>query len=171
MSCGWIELRTTTQGRWAVALPETYPVGSRSQRRTRPSARTQQYVLRRTFFTTAEGNFYRALVRAVGDKCLVFAKVRLLDICNAFPADERWPKYRIQAKHVDFLLCHPASLRPVLAIEVDDRSHELPDRAARDRFVNALFEEIGLPLLRIPSARWFDPADVLRRVENAIVSS
>ena len=136
-----------------------------------PDERAQKYVLRRKFFTAAEGKFYRALVRAVGDTCFVFAKVRLLDICNALPADDRWSKYRIQAKHVDFLLCHPASLRPVLAIEVDDPSHERPERVARDRFVNALFDEIGLPLLRIPSARWFDPTDVLRRIKNATASN
>lgn len=151
-------------------LPHTSAAQVRVQRRANVGRGTRVYALRRKFFTQAEGNFYRALLRAIGDKCFVFAKVRLLDIAD-LQKDDRWSKYRIQAKHVDFLLCHPASLRPILAIEVDDRSHERADRADRDRFVNALFEEIGLPLLRVPAATWFDPPEVLRRIENALASN
>ena len=38
---------------------------------------------------------------------------------------------------------------PMLAIELDDASHELKARKERDMFVNALFASTGIPLLRI----------------------
>jgi hypothetical protein len=38
-------------------------------------------------------------------------------------------------KHIDFLLCDPATLRVVLALEVDDRSHARPKRQLRDLIV------------------------------------
>jgi hypothetical protein len=43
---------------------------------------------------------------------------------------------RIARKHVDYLLCDPGSMRPVLGIELDDASHERAAREARDQFVD-----------------------------------
>jgi hypothetical protein len=56
---------------------------------------------------------------------------------------------QILGKHVDFLLCNSDSLSPILCIELDDKSHELPDHQESDNFKNKLFELIGLPLLRV----------------------
>ena len=56
---------------------------------------------------------------------------------------------QILGKHVDFLLCNKDSLLPILCIELDDKSHELPDHQDRDNFKNKLFELVGLPLLRV----------------------
>ena len=57
------------------------------------------------------------------------------------------------AKSIDFVICDVMTLEPVAAIEVDDRSHFLPERRQRDAFVNAVFREIGVPLLRAPAKR------------------
>ena len=59
---------------------------------------------------------------------------------------------RISQKHIDFLICEKESLKPVLGIELDDRSHQREDRQKRDEFVNALYENIGLKMLRIPTS-------------------
>ena len=55
----------------------------------------------------------------------------------------------------------PLTLDPVTAIEVDDRSHLLPERQQRDAFVNAVFLEIGLPLMRVKARRAYS-VDELR---------
>ena len=39
---------------------------------------------------------------------------------------------RIHAKHIDFVLCDPGNLQPILCIELDDPSHNRPDRIERD---------------------------------------
>ena len=39
--------------------------------------------------------------------------------------------HRINAKHVDFVLCCPATLRPLLVVELDDASHGRADRQER----------------------------------------
>lgn len=131
--------------------------------------RMRLYSLRQRFFTRSEGNFYRALRVAVGSRFFIFAKVRLLDLIEITQDDliaRRW----IQAKHVDFVLCHPATLEQLVAIEVDGPSHKRVDRIARDRFVNALFAQVDLPLIRIPAATWFEPSEVLARIEAALAS-
>ncbi len=49
----------------------------------------------------------------------------------------------------------------VLAIELDDRSHQRPDRVERDRFLNQALSAAGLPLLRVAVAEHYD-ADQLQ---------
>ena len=59
------------------------------------------------------------------------------------------------AKSVDFVICEGLSLDPVVAIEVDDLSHLLPERLSRDAFVNTVFGEIGATLLRMKAQRFY----------------
>ena len=66
----------------------------------------------------------------------------------------------VMAKSVDFVVCDVLTLDPVAAIEVDDRSHLLPERRDRDAFVNAVFAEIGLPLLRVEAQRSYSVAEL-----------
>jgi hypothetical protein len=61
----------------------------------------------------------------------------------------------VMAKSVDFVICDGSSLDPVVAIEVDDLSHLLPERLSRDAFVNVVFAEIEAPLLRVMGQRFY----------------
>ena|SRR5208283_449256 len=72
----------------------------------------------------------------------------------------------VMAKSVDFVL----ALDPVAAIEVDDRSHFLPERLGRDAFVNAVFAEIGLPLLRVMAQRTYSVAELRALFAHADLS-
>jgi hypothetical protein len=110
------------------------------------------YSVRKSLLTENEKKFYRVLKMVVGERLEVFSKVRLSDVFWI----NRGSGYqgalnRINPRHLDFLLCEKINLRPVLGIELDDASHSRSDRAARDDFVNELFEETGLPLLRVQS--------------------
>jgi len=62
---------------------------------------------------------------------------------------------RVQAKHVDFVLCHPETVAPVLVIELDDASHQLPERQERDIFLNEILRVAEIPLLRVPVRKSF----------------
>lgn len=59
---------------------------------------------------------------------------------------------RIQSKHIDFLVCNGDSLYPVVAIELDDNSHDNKDRQIRDNFVNQTLESADIPLIRCKGA-------------------
>lgn len=115
------------------------------------------YRVRDDFLSPAEIAFFKVLQLAVGPSYLIFAKVRLADIFyvpnrNANLGHEN----RIRQKHIDFLLCHPDSLRPVLGIELDDSSHQRPTRRQRDHLVAGVFAAADLPLRRIPARRTYD---------------
>lgn len=61
--------------------------------------------------------------------------------------------HKIDRKHVDFLLCDPVTMRPMVGIELDDNSHQRPDRQERDAFVDQAFQAAGLPLLHVAVKR------------------
>jgi hypothetical protein len=110
------------------------------------------YHLRDDFLTPAEHNFYLVLRQAVGDWALICPKVSLSDLFYAQSRDYgQFLTYtnKIDRKHVDFLLCDPQSVRPLLGIELDDKSHRRKDRRKRDKFVEGVFDAAGLPLARL----------------------
>jgi hypothetical protein len=117
------------------------------------------------FLTTNEKSFLMTLDAALGRNYRAFAQVRLAELVSptlgANPASRRHALNGVMAKSVDFVICDVLTLDPVAAIEVDDRSHLLPERQKRDAFVNAVFLEIGLPLMRVKARRAYS-VDELR---------
>ena len=110
------------------------------------------YYLRDDFLSPAELNFYRVLQMAVSDWAIIFVKVSLGDLFYAqtgeFGQNQAY-RNKIDRKHVDFLLCNPQTIRPILGIELDDKSHQRADRQARDRFVDEVFAAAKLPIAHI----------------------
>ncbi len=58
---------------------------------------------------------------------------------------------------MDFVLCDPRTFAILLAIELDDRTHQTdPRRRERDVFVDGALAAAGVPLLRVPVQRSYD---------------
>jgi hypothetical protein len=125
------------------------------------------YHLRDDFLSAVELNFYRVLQTAVGDWAVICPKVSLGDLFYAKSGDHKANvglRNRIDRKHMDFLLCDPRSMRPLVGIELDDASHHRPSRQDRDRLVDKVFDAAGLPLLREPARASYSP----RQLEVAL---
>jgi hypothetical protein len=104
-----------------------------------------------------EAAFFRVLTEVVGDRYLISCKVRLADIITC--ADRDWQRghaNRIAQKHVDFVVTHVMSSRILAAIELDDRSHMRPERRLRDAFMNDLFRQMHIRLIRVPASWQYD---------------
>ena len=117
--------------------------------------------------TRNEAAFFRVLTAVVGDRYLISCKVRLADIITC--ADRDWQRgyaNRISQKHIDFIVSSAKSSRIVAAIELDDRSHRRRERRGRDAFVNELFRNARVHLIRVP-ARWnYAEEEVARYLTN-----
>lgn len=114
------------------------------------------YRLRDDLLTAAELNFYRVLQAAVSDWAVLLVKINLGDLFYASTGDygqNMAYRNRIARKHVDFLLCDPETMRPLVGIELDDSSHNRPDRRERDAFVDTVFASAKLPLVHVPVSR------------------
>jgi len=104
------------------------------------------------FISPAEHNFFFNLKAVVGDSAHIFSKVKLSDLFYARAGDygkNRSYTNRIDRKHVDFLLCDAKTLKPILGIELDDKSHKRSDRQERDDLVNHVFQAARLPLMHV----------------------
>lgn len=114
------------------------------------------YELRNNFLSPAELSFYGVLRDVVGNRAVISSKVNLGDVFRVKLDDKskfRIYTNKIDRKHVDFLLCDPVTMRPLVGIELDDRSHQREDRQVRDTFVDEVFAAARLPLLHIPVRR------------------
>lgn len=110
------------------------------------------YRLRDDFLSAAESSFYRVLLTVVGADAIIYPKVNLADIFFVVkPNENQAYRNKIDRKHVDFLLCDPKSLRPVVGVELDDSSHKRTDRQERDEFVDSVFKAAELPLVHVPT--------------------
>ena len=125
------------------------------------SAEALPYRLRDDFLSAAELSFFRVLQTAVGTRAVITCKVRLADLFYVpRPNENRGAHNRIDRKHVDFLLCDPATMRPLLAIELDDSSHRQAKRVERDVLVDRVFEAAGLPLVRFAVRAAYNPQQI-----------
>ncbi|MCJ8329910.1 MAG: DUF2726 domain-containing protein [Lentisphaeria bacterium] len=129
------------------------------------------YTSKEQLLTKAEKVFFGRLEEAVASKYRIFAMVRLADLIQVEKGTEKWQSYfnKIQSKHIDFILCDLDNIKPVLAIELDDASHQREDRKKRDEFLEGALNAARLPLLRVPVKRDYD-VEVLRNSIEAFNS-
>ena len=126
------------------------------------------YAARDELFTKSEQKFLTVLDEAVGGNCRIFGQVRLADVIHVRKGldHKSWGRAfaKIRAKHLDFVLCDPQTLAILCAIELDDASHDRPDRRQRDYFLNHAMQAAGVPLHRFPVRKSYDASEIRRNV-------
>lgn len=122
--------------------------------------------------TSTERAFLIALLSVVDANTYVFSKVRLADIVKVKKGTKDYIKYfsKIQSKHVDFLLCDSVDFSPVLAIELDDPSHDSEDAKARDDVKNNVLDAASIPLLRIKPKKNYNLNNLKRAIDEQILN-
>jgi Protein of unknown function (DUF2726) len=109
------------------------------------------YLKQETFFSPREKEFYLKLKALADEKSLVvFSKVRLADLVWIPKSYKMFGFFfrTIKAKQIDFVLCDAETFEIKCLIELDDPTHELPERQSRDRFVNRVIQKSGHQLIR-----------------------
>lgn len=128
---------------------------------------TTTSIVRCPILTQNETAFFRSLQIAVGPQYLIFPQLLLRTFLKGSadsPSATVSFTNQIDRKRVDFVLADPQSLRVHLAIEVDDQSHAAEHRRQRDEFVEAVFEQAQITLVRIPAARSYDVSTLRQRL-------
>lgn len=127
------------------------------------------YKPRQTLLSRGEAAFYFALRAAVRGRYLIAFKVRLADLITC--GDAAWEAgfgHMIARQHLDFILCDHGSTDILLAIELDDRSHELARRKRRDLFLNEALFVAGIPLLRFRASSRYDIDVLANAIDTAL---
>tara|TARA_R110002049_G_scaffold13509_2_gene58535 strand:- start:167751 stop:168461 length:711 start_codon:yes stop_codon:yes gene_type:complete len=122
------------------------------------------YTKKAEFLSNAERSFFGVLVQAVDNHGTVLAKVRVADVLAPKKGNDKstWQKAfnRISAKHFDFIICESSSLDPIVAVELDDRSHKSKSASKRDAIKDSSCESAGVPLVRIKAAHSYVVSDL-----------
>ncbi len=118
--------------------------------------------------TPAERSFLDVLEPIVRPTCAISTKVRLADLFQVKQGRGQQSAFnRISRKHVDFVLTDPATSRILCAVELDDSSHNRPDRIARDQFVDELFANNQMLLIHIPFEWKYNPDAIRDKIVRA----
>lgn len=128
------------------------------------------YQRQKFLLTNAERSFYGVLLQATSPEYTIFSKVRLADIIHVQKGTEKRQTYfnKIQAKHLDFVGCDPATMEILFAVELDDSSHAQAKRVERDAFVEGALRAAKIPLVRIPAKRNYAVEHITEQIQSAV---
>lgn len=104
------------------------------------------YKPRWNFMSRSEISFYKQLELAVGDKYYIVPQLQLSKILWS-PKGKYQNK--IDRKTLDFVLFSKTDFKFYKAIELDDFTHDRPDRKERDLFVDNAMKTAGLELVHV----------------------
>ena len=98
------------------------------------------------FMGAAELDLYERLLAALPEMN-VFAQVEMNRVVTWPKPDKNGWSGRVNGKSIDFLICTKAS-EIVLAIELDDKTHNRPDRQKADETKDRALKAAGIPIKR-----------------------
>ena len=103
--------------------------------------------MRRALMTETELNVYAVLLEAL-PQYMVFAQVQVSRVLEVPSNTETYYWFNfISRLSYDFVVCRPDST-PIAAIEIDDASHNLPDRQEADHRKNRATQAAGVAIVR-----------------------
>ena len=119
-----------------------------------PTKKEYLYIKKSCAMTPNELSFYQTLHEAVNG-CIIVPQAHISMFLDHRIKGQNWKAAfsRINGKSVDFLIC-TNNMKPLIAIELDDSTHDQPDRKNRDEFVNSIIMSANMPLLRFKAGEW-----------------
>jgi hypothetical protein len=122
-----------------------------------------------TLLSESELDFFHVLECVIPDNTMIAPKVRLGDVIGCSESDwQAGHGPRISAKHLDFVLIERGSSHILAGIELDDRSHDRPDRRDRDIFIEKAMAAAQVPLLRVKVARSYSQTELKKALDEIL---
>lgn len=140
-------------------------------KKTQKSEEKYPYQKKKYLLTINERNFYEVLSEVAQEhNKLLFTKVRLEDLLLTPGSYRERQIYRnkVKSKHIDFVLCDKETVSPILAIELDDSTHNEEKAQERDEFKNRALANAGLPILRIKVKSFYNPQELSYQIAELL---
>ena len=128
------------------------------------------YERKRYLLTIPEKSFFNLLSTAVSDDVYICPQVCFGGVLNVTATAREYQSFwnRVQAKRIDFLLCDKRTLTPLVAVELDNSSHDSPNRIERDDFVDEACASAGLAILHFRVRKYYDRQEIGRILQSTI---
>jgi hypothetical protein len=123
------------------------------------------------FMTDSEVRFFVRLQEAMPD-CLIFAQVQLSRLVKCpDEAEEKFWFNRISRMSADYVLVHPNAQQVLAVIELDDWTHDRPDRRRADAKKDKAIRSAGLAMIRFDGRKMPDVPELRRQIRQAVRQS
>ena len=124
--------------------------------------RIYAYLRRDYIMSEAESHLFRRLEQIAQDRYYIFPQVHLSSLLDNTVKGQNWKGAlsAIQRKSVDFALVDKATLVTRYAVELDDSTHDKPDRQIRDSKVEQYLNSVGIPLVRLRNVQSMTDGDI-----------
>ena len=125
----------------------------------------EKYTKKEYLLTQTELKFYKLLKQITDELNLVICpQVTLYQIVQ----NKNYKDFnKIQNKSIDFVITEP-NLKVKLCIELDDYTHKKDKRVKRDEFINKLFNDLEIKLIRIPVQNYYNLEELKRKIEESL---
>jgi very-short-patch-repair endonuclease len=123
-----------------------------------------------SLLTPPEARFFSLLESVIPENCYLLTQVRLANLVAVRPGSQTFRAHfnPIAMKCVDFVICNHSDMQPLLVVELDDRSHDRPERQQRDKFVDQVLGAVGLPILHWPLSRGYSRTEIAQEARRRI---
>jgi hypothetical protein len=110
------------------------------------------YKKKEWLMTKAEIEFYNVLKQVAGDRYYIIPQVKISSLVYV-SGTKNYKTYlnKIDRKTIDFVLFN-SQFSPIIAIELDDSSHNNLSRKERDDFVDKVMNAISLKIVHIKAS-------------------
>ena len=117
---------------------------------SKPRSSRYAYKAKQSLITNSEKNFLSILQELFGNQYYINSQVHLDALLDSKVEGQYWKaaSSHINRKSVDFVICDRENMRPLVAIELDDKTHLYADRKDRDVEVERILAEAGITLER-----------------------
>ena len=123
------------------------------------------YNKKKYLLTQQELKFYK-LIKNITDKynLILFSQVTLYEIVTSKNIKDF---NKIKSKTIDFVITD-INTQIKLCIELDDTTHIKENRQERDKFIEELFKELDIKLIRIPVQSYYNLKDIEEKIKGTI---
>lgn len=134
--------------------PDATQASKQSQSNSRYPLDAPRYKKKESVITAREAQFFATLQSICNGYFYIIPQAHLSLFLSEKVMGQDWKRafLRINGKSVDFLVCKRSDHSPVLAIELDDTTHDSNARQQRDEWVNDILQSAGIPLFRTREA-------------------
>ena len=124
-----------------------------------------KYIKKDYLLTQTELKFYKLLKPITNELNLIICpQIPLYDIVKNI---EYKDFNKIASKSIDFVITEP-NLKIRFCIELDDYTHKQNKRIKRDEFIQKLFNDLNIKILRIPVQNFYDVTDLKIKIKELL---
>lgn len=125
----------------------------------------EEYEKKEYLLTQTELKFYKLLKKITDDlNYNLFTQVSLYEIVNC----KNYKNFnKIKSKSIDFVITEK-NCKIKMCIELDDKTHYNNKRIERDKFMNKLFKDLEIKLIRIPVENFYNIEELEKKIKENI---